>query len=100
MLVLKVTIKVKPECLSDFMKAMALNFEGTRNEPGNIRFDVNQGLEDTTEIFLHEVFQDSQAHQVHLESPHFKTFMATVADMLQEDMNVQNFSPCFPGELV
>ena len=37
---LSLKVNVKRERLDDFLKAMQIDAEGTRAEPGNLRFDV------------------------------------------------------------
>ena len=41
-----VFVDVKPENIEDFKKATVLNHEGSRKEPGNVRFDVLQSADD------------------------------------------------------
>ena len=87
MIALKVQIRVKEDCVAVFKEAMAKNHAGTRNEPGNVRFDVSQGIDDPCQFFLHEVFESSEAHAAHLETDHFKVFMSTVESRLEEAMD-------------
>ena len=56
-----VFVDVKPEFVEDFKKASVLNHEGSRKEPGNIRFDVLQSADDPTKFTLYEVFADEDA---------------------------------------
>ena len=99
MITLKVQIRVKEECISAFKEAMAKNHAGTLKEPGNVRFDVNQGIDDPCQFFLHEVFESRNAHAAHLETDHFKVFMETIESMLEEEMNVVFYNPLFPEDL-
>ena len=56
-----VFVDVKPENIEDFKKASVLNHEGSRKEPGNVRFDVLNDNKDPNKFILFEVFADTDA---------------------------------------
>ena len=66
-----VTINVKPGFTDQFEKAFRINFEGTRKEPGNLRFDVLRNQDDPNRYTIYEVFRDEDAFQAHKETPHY-----------------------------
>lgn len=43
-------------------------------EPGCLRFDVLFPTNGAREVFLYEIYTDQAAFDVHLASPHFKSF--------------------------
>ncbi|MBY6154662.1 antibiotic biosynthesis monooxygenase [Vannielia litorea] len=53
------------------------------DEPGCHRFDVCL-TEDRGRVFLYEIYTDEAAFGVHVETAHFKSFDAAVADMVRE----------------
>ena len=55
MYVVSVTVHVKPDQLDDFIQATLDNARHTRQEPGNIRFDVLQAEDDRARFLLHPV---------------------------------------------
>ena len=66
MLVLMVTIHIKPEHKEAFMEEMRGDAIGSnRDEPGCLRFDVLQDSEDPNCIHLYEVYKNEEALEAH-----------------------------------
>lgn len=66
-----VTINVKPGFTDQFEKAFRINFEGTRKEPGNLRFDVLRNQDEPNRYTIYEVFRDKDAFQAHKQTDHY-----------------------------
>lgn len=82
MFVVAVTFTLKPGRRDTFLPLMVENASTSlRDEPGCQQFDVCLG-DDTKSVFLYEVYDDISAFDAHLESEHFKSFDAAVADMI------------------
>ncbi len=65
-----------------FIDAVSLDGVGsTHEEPGCLRFDVYQNVKDPTEIYLYEVYVNSDAFEYHKGTPHIKQWVETVKDM-------------------
>jgi (4S)-4-hydroxy-5-phosphonooxypentane-2,3-dione isomerase len=73
-----VTVHVKPEHIAEFMAATVENHEGTRREPGNLRFDILQTIQDQGRILLYEVFASQAAVEAHRATPHYLAWRAKV----------------------
>lgn len=71
MIVNIVDVLVKPGKEADFIAATRANHEGSRREPGNLRFDVLQGAEDPSRFVLYEVFASQEAVEAHRASGHY-----------------------------
>ncbi len=71
MLVNVVTIHVQTEHISEFINATLKNHLGTRQEPGNRRFDVLRSDEDSDRFLLYEVFVSKEAVEAHRRTPHY-----------------------------
>ena len=56
-----VHIRIKPGRVNEFLDVFRVNFEGTRNEPGNFRFDVLQDPDDENHFVIYEVFESEAA---------------------------------------
>jgi autoinducer 2-degrading protein len=56
MYVTAVYVTVKPERIDDFVEACRLDNEGSRREPGNMRFDVLQMKDDPARFLLYEAY--------------------------------------------
>lgn len=78
MIATTVIIHVKPENVEDFKKASIENHNGSRKEPGNVRFDVLQSNDDPTYFTLYEVYADVDAAKAHKETAHYKKWRDTV----------------------
>ncbi|MFP3489745.1 putative quinol monooxygenase, partial [Staphylococcus sp. SIMBA_130] len=46
---------------------------GSRNEEGNIQYDVHQSIEDSTFV-IYEVWKDRQAIETHINSEHYEKY--------------------------
>ena len=46
--------------------------ENTRNEPGNLAYNIYQSVENTNELILHERYVDSDAVELHKNSDHYQ----------------------------
>jgi (4S)-4-hydroxy-5-phosphonooxypentane-2,3-dione isomerase len=74
-LVLQVTVRVKPEHRDAFLSAACHNADSARNEPGCLRFDVIQDRDEPHCFYFHEVYHDDAALAAHRETAHFKAYI-------------------------
>ena len=77
-----VHINIKPGNLDAFLHAIRINHEGTRKEPGNIRFDLLGDPDDEYSFSIYEVFQSETALEDHRRSKHYKTCMAIIEPII------------------
>jgi len=82
MYVVCVVAQVKPENIEDFLAVTEENFRGTRAEPGNVRFDVHQALDDPARFMLYEVYREEADFHAHHESAHYLLWRQRVADWM------------------
>jgi autoinducer 2-degrading protein len=82
MIVYCVTVYVKPENIDEFIAATVENHKGTRQEPGNLRFDVLHSADDPARFFLYEVYESKEAVDAHKATPHYNRWRETVADWM------------------
>ena len=82
MIVYCVTVYVKNDHIEEFIAATTENHQGTRQEPGNVRFDVLRSADDPGRFFLYEVYTSKEAVAAHKETPHYNTWRKTVADWM------------------
>jgi len=83
MVILHVTIQVKPEHVADFLVVVRHDAEHSeRDEPGCLRFDVIQDRDDANRFYFYEVYRDEKALAVHRETPHFKYYASKTKDWL------------------
>lgn len=79
MIVTCVTIHVKPEHRESFIDATILNHEASVREPGNLRFDFLQAMDDPNRFFLYEAYASREASAAHKETAHYKEWKELVA---------------------
>ena len=78
MLVLHVTVQVKPEHLPSSWTLARYNAGARRrDEPGCLRFDIVQDRDDPNCFRFYEVYRDDAALAAHRETPHFKQYFET-----------------------
>ncbi len=83
---------IKPQFVDAFIEAVSLDAVGsTHEEPGCLRFDVYQNVNDPTEVHLYEVYANPDAFAYHRGTPHIRKWQETVKDM---------YGPDHPGRCV
>lgn len=77
--VVTVEFAVQPEHAARFTELLLENARTSlAMEPGCQVFDVCTWPEQASRFFLYEVYDSAEAFQLHLKSPHFKSFDAAV----------------------
>ena len=79
-----VHVHVKPEHREQFIEATLENAKGTVEEPGNLRFDVIQQVDDRNRFVLYEVYRDERGMSAHKETSHYAVWRDTVAPWMGE----------------
>ncbi len=92
MLIQLVSIEVRPGTRETFLEAFRLNCEGTRQEPGNIRFDLLNHPEDENKFYAYEIFQDDAALEAHRQTPHYRKCVEIIAPITIGGRGKQYFS--------
>ena len=79
-----VYIHVKPEHVADFVEAVRVNHAASVREPGNLRFDILQSVEDPTRFITYMAYRDEASARAHRETAHYFAFRDAVADWMVE----------------
>lgn len=98
MFVVSVTIFVKPESVPQFIAATFDNARNTRQEPGNVRFDVLQAEEDPTRFLLYEAYHTKDDFAKHQQTEHYLRWKQTVADWMAQPRQGIKHKSLFFGE--
>lgn len=98
MYVVCVTVKVKPGMGAAFLEEARKNREGTRKEPGNVRFDVLKsatppGDGEIEQFFLLEVYRTPEDFAAHQQTPHYFAFRDNVAEIMAEPRQGVRYVP-------
>jgi len=96
MFVVCVHVHVIPEHRNAFVEATLENARNTIQEPGNLRFDVNQQSDNENRFVLYEVYRDEAGMAAHKETPHYAKWAETVAPMMAEPRRGVKHTSLFP----
>jgi quinol monooxygenase YgiN len=81
--VLHVTVHVKPGHASEFVEAAVANAtRSAAEEPGCVRFDVIRDRDDPNCLYYYEVYRDDAALATHRQTPHFKAYVEKIQPWL------------------
>lgn len=98
MLIVHVSIHVKPACIEEFIAASVTNAHTSILEPGIARFDFIQQVDAPNRFMLIEVYYMPEDALMHKETAHYTTWRDTVADMMAEPRQSIKFSNIVPDE--
>jgi quinol monooxygenase YgiN len=98
MYVLQVFCRVKAEFVNEFMEASRDNARNSVLEPGVVRFDFHQQLDDPTKFTIIEVYRDANAPAKHRETAHYLRWRDIVGDMLAEARTRVEYRNVFPED--
>ena len=91
-----VYIHVKPERVADFIEAVGENHDLSVREPGNLRFDILQSVDDPTRFVTYMAYRDEASAGGHRETPHYLAFRDRVADWMVEPRENVRYEGLFP----
>jgi autoinducer 2-degrading protein len=95
-----VKVRVKPDMRQKFLKAIEVDALGSeQDEPGCVRFNVLQDVEDPNVYYFYEVYVDEAAVDAHRAAPHYAVWKAA-ADTLDgptERIECQSVFPANPA---
>jgi autoinducer 2-degrading protein len=93
MYVVCVTVWVKPGSEAEFIEKTRINHLATRQEPGNLRFDVLQRVDDPIQFFLYEAYRTAEDFAAHQQAPHYLAWKEGVADLMaQKRQGIKHWS--------
>jgi quinol monooxygenase YgiN len=98
MCIVLVHIHVKAELCEQFKNATLENARNSIQEPGIIRFDVIQQIDDPSRFTLIEVYRTPDDQLKHRETRHYQIWKDTVADMMSEPRQGVKYMSLFPNE--
>jgi len=93
MLLIIVTSRVsaKPGMRDKFIEAAAPCIMRTREEKGNLRYELYVSAEDKTSLFFFEEWESMDALQTHAKSPHLATFREMRSACVDGDSEIRVF---------
>lgn len=80
-----VDFRLKPGSRDAFRRLIDENARiSVREEPGCRRFDVLEPFKEKDRVLLYEIYDDRDAFDLHLKSPHFASFNSASAPLVAE----------------
>ncbi len=79
-----VTLHIKLDRIDDFLRVTAANVAGSRQEPGNLRFDVIAVDGKPGEYRFYELYTDEAAFKAHQATAHYAAWKADVEALQAE----------------
>jgi autoinducer 2-degrading protein len=98
MYVVCVTVHVKPPLVEQFIQATLENARHTRQEPGNLRFDVLQAEADPARFLLYEAYKSKGDFTRHQQTEHYLGWKQAVADWMAQPRQGVKHNSIFFGD--
>jgi len=92
-----VKVDVKAEHIDSFIAATQLNHEASVQEPGNLRFDILQLAESSSQFILYEAYRNAEAAAAHKETAHYLAWRETVANWMASPREGVQYVGLFPA---
>lgn len=83
-IVLIARLKVKADKVEELRSAALAIVADSRNEAGNINYDIHQSIEDETVFFWHETWANKAAIDEHFATSFFGEFFKVVEEVAAE----------------
>ncbi len=99
MLVVFVNAHVKSEHIEAFKQATLDNASHSIKEPGIVRFDVFQQIDDPSRFTLVEIYKTEADPPRHRETAHYNRWKDSVAPMMAEPRTKTENTMVFPPHL-
>lgn len=101
MYVVCVTVTVLPGRGEEFLEATMRNYRATRQEPGNIRFDILQLAAtpppgEPEGFFLYEAYCSADDFAAHQQTPHYLQWREAVAPLMAAPRQSERYQAVFP----
>ncbi|HYO07865.1 MAG TPA: antibiotic biosynthesis monooxygenase [Tepidisphaeraceae bacterium] len=98
MYVVAVTIFVKPEHAQSFVEATLDNARHTRQEPGNVRFDVLRAEDDPNRFMLYEAYHQKDDFTRHQQTAHYLRWKEIVTSFMAQPRQGVKHAAIFFGD--
>jgi (4S)-4-hydroxy-5-phosphonooxypentane-2,3-dione isomerase len=91
-----VRMKARPDKADALVELASFNSRNSRQEPGNLRFDVIRGTTDPLSFALYEVYQDEEAFKAHQQTTHYARWKAEIDGLLAEPRQSERYLTVAP----
>ncbi|MDP8078543.1 (4S)-4-hydroxy-5-phosphonooxypentane-2,3-dione isomerase [Phocoenobacter skyensis] len=99
MFAMLVEINIKEDKEEEFLEVFERNQVGTRQEEGNLRFDVLRDTEIRTRFYAYEVYKDQNALEEHRKTPHYHRCVQELESIMTGSRSKKIFEWVMPENL-
>jgi (4S)-4-hydroxy-5-phosphonooxypentane-2,3-dione isomerase len=100
MYIVHVYVHLKKDQVNAFLSATSENaMNSLKNEPGVVRFDVLQEVDNPTHFVLTEVYRTLEDSVKHKETDHYKKWRELAEPMMSEPRSRNFYKNIFPSDL-
>ncbi|MGB3864833.1 MAG: putative quinol monooxygenase [Xanthobacteraceae bacterium] len=93
MIYIVATLTVKPEMRAELIDGAKACIAATRQEPGNVSYDLHESVTDPTRMVFVEQWENAEALGPHRQSDHMKTFGRIAAKCLSAPAKIEIITP-------
>ncbi|HXX92966.1 MAG TPA: antibiotic biosynthesis monooxygenase [Planctomycetota bacterium] len=91
-----VRMEAKPEKAAQLLELATYNSGCSRQEPGNVRFDVLRQNDQPLRFALYEVYRDEAAFKAHQQTEHYARWRREIDALLAAPRTSDKFSSVAP----
>ena len=93
MIYIVATLTVKPEMRAELIAAAKACIAGSRQEPGNIAYDLHESVTDASRMVFVEQWENAEALEPHRKAEHYKAFGRVAATCLAAPPKIEIITP-------
>jgi quinol monooxygenase YgiN len=87
------TLTVKPETRAELIAAATACIKETRNEPGNIAYDMHESVTDPAKMVFVEQWENVEAMGPHGKAEHMRAFGRVVVKCMSAPTKIEIITP-------
>jgi quinol monooxygenase YgiN len=87
------TLTVKPDMRAELIAAAKLSIAATRQEPGNIAYDMHESVTDPTRMVFVEQWETAEALGPHGKSDHMRAFGRVAVNCMAAPPRIEIITP-------
>ncbi|MFK8793182.1 putative quinol monooxygenase [Planococcus plakortidis] len=92
MMIIHAHLQVKPDQKQAFLNESKILIDASRQERGNVLYDLMKSVEKDGHFTMVEVWEDAQAIEAHNASKHFTAFSKKAAGFMSAPMELKVYS--------
>ncbi|MET0970661.1 MAG: putative quinol monooxygenase [Tardiphaga sp.] len=93
MIYIVATLTVKPEARAELIEAAKACIAGSRQEPGNIAYDLHESVTDPAKMVFVEQWENVEALEPHRKAEHYRAFGRVAANCLSAPPKIEVITP-------